>query len=171
MGVGVGGKSYTHTYVHCCWLLPCRADTIVRREYRAGAKGQRTMKTPAGVAAITGITVALERKLLQLTRKYEAGTHTSPMHKPFCPYTLYFRVGPRWISAAQLILLFRQGQRHKTRVNKAKTKARAKAREGAAAAKHKQPERATHLRVTTRARPTKRKRQAVTAAAAAAAVP
>ena len=78
------------------------------------------MSSPSGVAAIEGLSVGQERKLLQLPRKFEAGSHMRADGQPFDPFTFYVKAGDRWMTAAELTLAFRHGQRMKTRLNKAR---------------------------------------------------
>ena len=110
----------------------CKALSAVR-------PGSQIMSSPSGVAAIQGISVGQERKLLQLPRKFEAGSHLRPDGTPFCPHTFFVKAGGQWMTAAQLTLTFRQGQRLKTRHNKAR-KARKARRRGARA-----PDAVTHV--------------------------
>lgn len=92
------------------------------------------MSSPTGVAAIKGLSVGQERKLLQLPRKFEAGSHVRFREQPFCPHTFYVKTGNRWITAAELTLAFRRGQRMKTRFNKARKAQRKQAAAAAAQA-------------------------------------
>ena len=77
--------------------------------------------TPAGVAAVAGLTVGEERLLLQRQRKVEAGSHVVP-GRYYSVFTQYEQVNGTYMSAAELILQFKKGQRHKTRHQHSKQK-------------------------------------------------
>ena len=82
------------------------------------ASSMATHNSPIGVAAVQGMSVGQERKLLQLARKFEAGTHFSATRHPFCPHTHALQTRDGWITIARLTYMFRRGQRAKTRSHK-----------------------------------------------------
>lgn len=71
-------------------------------------------RSPAGVAAVEGLSVGQERTILQQARKDAAGTHVW-RDTAFLPFVSYKRVNGKWVSLAELVLAFRKGQRRKTR--------------------------------------------------------
>lgn len=71
--------------------------------------------TPSGTAAVAGVSVGEERKVLGVGRKVSAGSHLHTHGVNYSPHTQFILLNGEWITMAAFAVRFLKGQRKKTR--------------------------------------------------------